>query len=116
MEMLNIDEVGQGFNHLEWAAGSLNGERVLGLIIVSLRQKRISGHLAFARHVASQPTPFRQLYDDFLQMLSALQRLTPLQRIPELQAVALRAEWQPDAIFKRVARKQPRNDTDFVKV
>jgi hypothetical protein len=100
--MLNIDEVGQAFNHVEWAVGALGGEQILGLIIVSLCQKRSAETSPSQEMWLANLAPFRQLYDDFLQMLSALQRLTPLQRIPEMQAVALRAEWQPEAIFMRL--------------
>jgi hypothetical protein len=46
--------------------------------------------------------PFRQFYDEFVQMVSALQRLTPLQRVAEMEAVALRADWQPEVIFARL--------------
>jgi hypothetical protein len=99
---LNIDEVGQGFNHLEWAAKAHNGETILGLIFVCMCQKRSPETSPSNDMWLANMAPFRLLYDEFLQMLYALQRLTPLQRIPEMQAVAQRAEWQPDTIFARL--------------
>ena len=35
----------------------------------------------------------------------AVQRLTPMERVAEMEAIALRAEWQPEAIFMRLRWK-----------
>jgi hypothetical protein len=100
--MINIDDVGQAFNHLGWAASAFSGEKVLGLIIVCLCQKRSSETSPSNEMWLATLAPFRQFYDEFVQMVSALQRLTPLQRVAEMEAVALRAEWQPEGIFARL--------------
>ena len=100
--MINIDDVGQGFNHLGWATNAFSGEKVLGLIIVCLCQKRSSETSPSNAMWLATLAPFRQFYDEFVQMDSALQRLTPLQRVAEMEAVALRADWQPEAIFARL--------------
>ncbi|WP_051448271.1 DEAD/DEAH box helicase family protein [Bradyrhizobium sp. WSM1417] len=99
---LNIDEVGQGFNHLEWSANAHSGEAILGLIFVCMCQKRSQESAPSNDMWLANLAPFRTVYDELVQMLYALQRLTPLQRIPEMQAVSERAEWQPDAIFARL--------------
>src|SRR5258708_35793006 len=80
----------------------LNGETILGLIFVCMCQKRSPETSPSNEMWLANLAPFRLLYDEFLQMLYALQRLTPLQRIPEMEAVAQRAEWQPDTIFARL--------------
>jgi hypothetical protein len=100
--IINIDDVGQGFNHLGWGTHAFDGERVLGLIIVCLCQKRSSETSPSNEMWLATLAPFRQFYDEFVQMISALQRLTPLQRVLEMESVALRAEWQPEAIFMRL--------------
>jgi len=45
---------------------------------------------------------FKLLYDDTIQMLLALQRMKPLERYAEINALCMRAEWQPAAIFERL--------------
>jgi hypothetical protein len=45
---------------------------------------------------------FRQLYEDAIQMLLALQRMKPADRYAEIDALVSRAEWQPSAIFQRL--------------
>ena len=100
--MLNIDEVGQAFNHLEWATRALVGDQILGIIIVCLCEKRSAETSPSQGMWLANLAPFRLLYDDFLQMIYALQRLTPLERVQEMEAIALRAEWQPDTIFLRL--------------
>lgn len=92
--LLNIDDVGQGFNHLEWATKAHSGDAILGLIFLSLCQKRSKETSPSKEMWLANLAPFRVLYDEFIQMLYALQRMTPLQRVPEMQAVAQRAEWQ----------------------
>jgi hypothetical protein len=100
--MINLEDVGQGLNHLEWGTKAFSGDNVLGLIIVCPCQKRSSETSPSNEMWLATLAPFRQCYEEFVQMLSALQRLTPLQRVAELQAVALRAEWQPEAVFARL--------------
>jgi hypothetical protein len=72
------------------------------LIIVCLCQKRSSETSPSNEMWLATLAPFREFYDEFVQMISALQRLTPLQRVLEMESVALRAEWQPEAIFMRL--------------
>jgi len=100
--MIGIDDVGQGFNHLEWVTGTFPGEQILGFIMVCLCQKRSPETAPSKDMWLASLAPFRLLFDEFLQSLFALQRLPPLQRIPEMEAFALRAEWQPEAIFLRL--------------
>jgi hypothetical protein len=100
--MIGIDDVGQGFNHMEWVTSTFPEEQVLGLIIVSLSQKRSAETSPSKDMWLANLAPFRELFDEFLQSLAALQRLTPLQRVPEMEAFALRAEWQPETIFLRL--------------
>jgi hypothetical protein len=100
--MIGIDDIGQGFNHMEWVTSTFPEEQVLGLIIVSLSQKRSAETSPSKDMWLANLAPFRQLFDEFLQSLAALQRLAPLQRVSEMEAFALRAEWQPEAIFLRL--------------
>lgn len=100
--VINIDDVGQGFNHINWAVGALNGQKILGLVFVGICTKRSAESQPSQEMWLSNLAPFRQLFEDYNQMLLSLQRLTPAQRVVEMQAVSQRAEWQPEAIFSRV--------------
>jgi hypothetical protein len=100
--MLNMNEVGQCFNHLEWVARAYGGDQILGLIVVSVCKKRSAETSPSSDMWLANLIPFKQLFDEYLQMLAAVQRLPPLQRIPEMQALSQRAEWQPEAIFARL--------------
>lgn len=100
--MLNMDEVGQCFNHLEWVARTYGDDKILGLIVVSLCKKRSAETSPSSDMWLANLIPFKQLFNEYLQMLAAVQRLPPLERIPEMQALSQRAEWQPEAIFARL--------------
>ena len=91
-----------GHNHIEWVTGTFPEEQMLGFIMVCLCQKRSAETAPSKDMWLANLAPFRQLFDEFLQELAALQRLPPLQRVPEMEAFALRAEWQPEAIFLRL--------------
>lgn len=104
--MINLDDIGQGFNHVEWVTNSFPGDRVLGFVIVSLSVKRSREAAPSKDMWLATVAPFRQLFDDFMQSIAALQRIPPLQRISEMEAFAIRAEWQPEAIFGRVKGMQ----------
>lgn len=99
---INMDDVGQGFNHLEWASRTLKDYAVLGLIYVSTSTKRSSESQPSQEMWLSSLGSFRELYEEYSQMLRAIQRLTPAQRLVEMQSIAQRAEWQPDAIFAKI--------------
>lgn len=99
---VNKADVGQGFNHLQWASDDIKDTRVLGLIFV-----------AYAKTCTSEASPsdnmwvatldlFRALYDETVQMLYALQRMKPLERYAEIEALCTRAEWQAENIFARL--------------
>ena len=45
---------------------------------------------------------FRNLYEETIQMLYAVQRLNPLERYAEIDELSTRAEWQPAAIFEKL--------------
>jgi len=99
---VNKADVGQGFNHLQWASDAVKDTSVLGLIFV-----------AYAKTCTSEASPsnnmwvatldlFRTLHDETVQMLYALQRMKPLERYAEIEALCTRAEWQAENIFARL--------------
>ncbi|AVT75944.1 hypothetical protein RPPS3_18810 [Rhodopseudomonas palustris] len=98
--VINLDDVGQAFNHMEWNRG--RSSQAFGIILVGLTGKRSPEAAPSDEMWISTLASFRHLYDDFLQMLLATQRLPPNQRYTEIEAVSGRAEWQPSAIFERL--------------
>lgn len=99
---INKTDVGQGFNHLESAVKALPDAPPLGLVFVCpvetcTREASPSDQMWIAAL-----DKFRQLYEDTVQMLLALQRATPANRYAEIATLAQRAEWQPAAIFERL--------------
>jgi hypothetical protein len=98
---INKEDVGQGFNHLEWAAKTLKTP-VLGLIFVSPAQECTKDATPSDQMWVAGLDVFRQLYEDAIQMLLALQRMKPADRYAEIDALVSRAEWQPSAIFQRL--------------
>ena len=100
--IVGVDDVGQSFNHIEWVTKSFPDYTILGLIVVCLCQKRSPESAPSADMWLANIKPFREVFDDFMQALAAVQRLTPLQRVSEIEAFALRSEWQPDTLFSRL--------------
>jgi hypothetical protein len=101
-KVINKDDVGQGFNHLQWAAGSLKDTEVLGLIFLCYTQGCTKEASPSDLMWVATLDAFRTLYEETMQMLYALQRMKPLERYAEIEALSTRAEWQPEAIFQRL--------------
>lgn len=99
---INKGDVGQGFNHLQWATDTLNGDKALGLIFISYAQECTKESSPSDVMWVAALDRFRKLYDETIQMLLALQRMKPLERYAEIHAMCSRAEWQPEAIFARL--------------
>jgi hypothetical protein len=99
---INKTDVGQGFNHLQWAADEIKDTRVLGLIFVSYSQTCTNEASPSDAMWIAALDRFRAFYDEAVQMLYALQRMKPLERYAEIEAVCTRAEWQPENIFARL--------------
>ncbi len=99
---INLEEVGQGFNHLQWMESAHKGIASLGLIFVCNSQTCTKAATPSSEMWIAGVEKFKALYDDTIQMLLALQRLKPLERYAEINALCMRAEWQPEAIFERV--------------
>lgn len=100
--VFNLDDVGRGFNHLEWLSRTHRDSPPLGLIFVSPSTKCIKEAAPSPAMSVSDVEPFKRLFDETMQMLLALQRMKPLDRYAEIGAIPQRAEWQPEAIFNRL--------------
>jgi hypothetical protein len=99
---INLEDVGQGFNHLQWMAATHKGTVALGLIFVCNSQMCTRAAAPSNEMWIAAVEKFKSLYDDTIQMLLALQRMKPLERYAEINALCMRAEWQPAAIFERL--------------
>jgi hypothetical protein len=99
---INKGDVGQGFNHLQWASTALESVISLGLIFVSPKQECTREAAPSDQMWVAGLDKFRHLYEETIQMLYALQRMKPLERCAEIEALCTRAEWQPQAIFQRL--------------
>lgn len=96
------DDVGQGFNHLEWMTSSHPEFRSLGLIFVSPTKACTKESSPSDQMWVSSLDNFRRLLDETIQMLNALQRMKPLERYAEIEALTSRTEWQPSALFEKL--------------
>lgn len=99
---INKQDVGQGFNHLQWMSDAHNSVAALGLIFVG-------DGIACSKDASpsdamwlSSISLIKHLYDDLVQTLEALQRTEPLERYPELSAMSSRVEWKPEGIFEKI--------------
>lgn len=87
---LNLDDIGRGFNHLEWAADAHAGASPYGLIFICDGQRCVKAASPSEQMWVAGVGAFRQLYDETIQMLRALQRMTPLNRYAEIAAISAR--------------------------
>ena len=99
---INKIDVGQGFNHLQWAEDTITDSKILGLIFVSYTQERTREASPSDLMSVATLDRYRALYDETIQMLLALQRMKPLDRYGEIEALCTRVEWQPKAVFQRL--------------
>ena len=76
--------------------------KLLGLVFVCPREQCSREAAASDAMWVSGLDKFRKLFEETIQMLLAVQRLNPLERYTEIEALATRAEWQPDAIFQKL--------------
>jgi hypothetical protein len=98
---INKDDIGQGFNHLQWASDTLKG-KVLGLVFVSTSERCSKDASPSDQMWVTTLGTVRTLFEETTQMLRALQRMNPLERYAEIEALCTRAEWQPENIFRRI--------------
>jgi hypothetical protein len=103
---INLGEVGQALQHIEWAKSNARGAATLGLIIVGGSPSCTKETAPSADIWVSDVAAFQRLFDEFTQTLRALQRLSPLERYAEISAIVQRPEWQPPAIFEKLRGKQ----------
>lgn len=99
---INISDVGQCFNHLEWLKRNHPKMKVLGLVIVGGLPKVSTEASPSEVMWHSDVGAFRSLYEDAMTMLRSLQRMPPLDRYAEINALCVRPEWQLDAIFAKI--------------
>jgi hypothetical protein len=98
---LNMEDIGQCFHHIEWASAQAD-RKILGLIAVSPCTKRSPESKPSSEMWASDLGRFRALFEEFNQTLLATQRIPPNLRYAGVEALAQRAEWQPQALFARI--------------
>jgi hypothetical protein len=103
---INISDLGQCFNHLEWLKNSHPDVNVLGMLIVSDTTSLSDEAKPSDQMWVSDLGGFKMVYDEAMGMLRALQRMTPLDRYAEINALCVRPEWQLDAIFTKVRGKK----------
>ena len=99
---INMNDVGQGFNHYQSASNTFRGTKLLGLIFVCPNKTCTREAAPSADMWVSDLSEFRRLYEETNQMLLAVQRLEPQQRYVEIEALSQRPEWQPQTIFERL--------------
>ena len=101
-QMINAEDVGQGYNHLKWMSQAHKDVSVLGLIFIAPKEKCAREATPSNEMSVTVLGPIREFYEETIQTLLALQRMTPMERYAEIEAMASRPEWQPEAILKRL--------------
>lgn len=101
-QSINKEDVGQGFNHIEWMGKKFPDAKSLGLIFVAPNATCTKEASPSAQMWVAGLDIFHHLFDETFQMLRSLQRMNPLERYAEIEALTSRAEWQPDAIFAKL--------------
>jgi hypothetical protein len=101
-QVINLGEVGQCHNHLEWCQSSHGKFDCLGLIIVGSLAHRTRSTAPSNEMWHINTVDIQVIFKEYVNLLFALQKMPPLDRYAEISAMCVRPEWQMDGIFHRI--------------
>jgi hypothetical protein len=104
--LLKKEDVGQGFNHLQWMSTAQKNVSPLGLIYVCDSQACSNDASPSDAMWLVGTSAVKQFFYEVIQTLEALQRMEPLERYPELNAMSNRPEWRPKGIFDKIRARR----------
>jgi hypothetical protein len=103
--VLTKDDVGQGFNHLEWVKKQYPGVKLHGLIFLT-PCRRVSDRSSPSEEMYfGSQEKLRTLWEEFLGIIERIRPRTPLERVIEAKKIGELPEWACSGIFKRLIEK-----------
>ena len=97
------DDIGQGFNHLEWVAGEYPEYKDKGLIFVGPSGSVSDNATPSDNMYHCEVGPIIDLANSFKALLQDTRKLTPVERLAKANAAYETLGWGPQSIFSRVA-------------
>ncbi|MGY6644782.1 MAG: DEAD/DEAH box helicase family protein [Salinarimonas sp.] len=104
--LLNKDDIGQGYNHIRYVVNNYSNLENLGLIYVA-KSAGCTGQSSPSSDMwLCTEEALASLRDEYYSWLQSLQSISPIERYAAIGEAPVRGDWSIENVFQRIKKKQ----------